>query len=45
MSSDLFRNQTDSNSSPEPLKWVGATSENNNIPEWLSGIYLQIGPG
>jgi carotenoid cleavage dioxygenase-like enzyme len=41
MSSDLFRNQTDSNSPPTPLQWI---SPDETIPEWLSGVYFQIGP-
>ncbi|ORX44488.1 hypothetical protein BCR36DRAFT_414984 [Piromyces finnis] len=46
MSVELFRNQPDSSSSSLiPLKWIGARVENRNIPEWLSGVYLQIGPG
>jgi len=44
MSVELFRNQEDSNAPPAPLKWIGSTNENKTIPEWLSGIYLQIGP-
>jgi len=41
MSSDLFRNQADSNSPPTPLHWI---SPLKTIPEWLSGVYFQIGP-
>jgi len=41
MSADLFRNQTDSNSESTPLRWI---SPDENIPEWLSGVYFQIGP-
>ncbi|KAG4091093.1 hypothetical protein H8356DRAFT_1052035 [Neocallimastix lanati (nom. inval.)] len=45
MSLDLFRNQSDNNSKSIPIQWLGATRENLTIPEWLSGVYLQIGPG
>ena len=45
MSLDLFRNQSDNNSKSIPIQWLGATRENLTIPEWLSGVYLQIGSG
>jgi len=45
MSSDLFRNQKDSNSKPIPIPWLGSTREHTTIPNWLSGVYFQIGPG
>jgi len=45
MSSDLFRNQPDSNSQSIPLQWLGASRDHSKIPEWLSGVYFQLGPG
>jgi len=44
MSEEIFRNQPDTTSPPTPLKWIGSTNENTTIPQWLSGIYFQVGP-
>jgi len=45
MASELFRNQSDSKSPPIPIQWLGATKNYATIPNWLSGVYFQVGPG